>query len=276
MSDVLLNTGDNLILVFPESNDARVDVGKGEIGVPYGRAFFFKVILASNLRYHYDRFANLDPLTGVGYDYLGDGGPPGHGVGNDILRIGEDDWWIYHFGYSPLQDTLRVYRRIQGRANETGFEYAQPNQPDPTLGDVYGYIKGAEVFNWFDPPAETETVSFRNKNEGQMWQFGLYNEHQDLEIDPAILVGGKAYRLDPVIDPKSIERMLKGDPAPFRRRVITVDGMRDWREEAYIPREWKIVGNERYVTWEDITGVPRPGRAVPRATPIVEGRPELQ
>jgi len=266
MSDVLLSPGDNLILLFPESNDARLDIGKGELGLPYARAFFFKVIIAGALRYRYDLFDNLDPVTGVGYNYLGDAG---HGAGNDILRLREDDWWLYHFGYSPLQDTLRVYRRIQGRANETGFEYVQPNQPDPLLGDPYGYIKGAETFNYFDPPTETETVSFRNNNTGQMWQFGLYNDHPDLRIDPALLVQGKAYRLDPVVNPSSMDKMLKGDPAPFRRRIITVDGMRDWREEAYIPNEWKAAGNERYVTWEDITGVPAPKSL---AKPVVRDR----
>ncbi|GAI07501.1 unnamed protein product [marine sediment metagenome] len=60
---------------------------------------------------------------------------------------------------------------------------------------------------------------------------------------------------------------MKGAP-PYRRRIITVDGLRDFREEAYIPLEWKAVGNELYVTWEDITGVPRPQRA----TPVVRGR----
>jgi len=265
LSDILLNTGDNLVIVFPEPTDAEVSRGNGRIGVPYGRAFFFKVVLAGNLRFFYDLFDNLDPETGVNYGYLGD---TGHGTGNDVLRIEEDDWWVYHFGYSPLQDTLRGYRRVHGRANETGFEYQTPNRPDPTLGDNFGYIRGAEVYNWFDPPVETETVMFRNDRDGQLWEFGLYNEHPDLRIDPAIFIGGKAYRVVPVTDSESMEKMLKGDPAPFRRRVITIDGIRDWREEAYIPLEWKEVGNEMYVTWQDITGVPRPERA----RPAVRGR----
>jgi len=106
MSDVTLGPGDNLVIVFPEGNDARIEMEKGGIlGVPYGRAFFFKVVLASQLRFHYDLFDTLAALTGLDYDYLGD---TGHGTGNDILRIQDDDWWIYHFGYSPLQDSLRV------------------------------------------------------------------------------------------------------------------------------------------------------------------------
>jgi len=152
MSDVTLSPGDNLVIVFPEGNDARIEMKNGgELGVPYGRAFFFKVVLASGLRYHYDLFDNLAAETGLDYDYLGD---TGHGTGNDILRLQDDDWWIYHFGYSPLQDTLRVYRKVEARANESGWEYTQPNQPNPTLGDPYGYVKGAEDFNWFDPPRQ--------------------------------------------------------------------------------------------------------------------------
>jgi len=266
MSEVVLSSGDNLIIVFPEGNDARIEMpGGGEVGVPYGRAFFFKVVLASNFRYHYDLYGNLEKLTGLDYAFLGDTGP---GAGNDILRIQDDDWWVYHFGYSPLQDTLRVYRKVEARANESGLEYTQPNEPNPTLGDQYGYVKGAEVYNWFDPPAKTETIAFRNRREGRLWRFGLYNEHQDLGIDPAIMICGRAYRLDPVIEHDSMEKMLKGDPAPFRRRIFTVDGLKDWREEAYVPNEWKQTKNELYVTWQDITGVPRPIRA----TKVVRGR----
>ena len=51
--------------------------------------------------------------------------------------------------------------------------------------------------------------------------------------------------------------------------MITIDGVRAYREEAYIPREWKLAGNEMYVTWDKHTGVPVPEGL---AKTIVEGR----
>ncbi len=259
ISDVLLDTGDNLVLIFPEPTDAEVPLGDtGRIGVPYARAFFFKVAVASRLKFHYDLFETLAVTTGVTWNYLG---ATSFGVGADILRISSDDWWIYHFGYAPLQDTLRVYRRIGSMPNETGFEYVTPDLPNPILGSTFGYIKGAEVYNWFDPPVETETIAFRNDKIGRLWYFGLYNESRELEIDPALDIVGKAYRLIPITKQENMIKMLKGDPAPFRRRMITVNGLRNYREEAYIPIEWKVAGNEMYVTWEDITGVAPPVRA---------------
>ena len=268
MSDLLLDAGDNLVLIFPQANDARIDIGpQGEVGVPLGRAFFFKVSTASRLIRKYDLFSTLAALTGVTYNYLGD---TGHGTGSDVLRISEDDWWAYHFGYSPLQDWLRVYRRMGAQAHETGWEYVTPDRPDPTAtpGDPYGFIRGAEVYNYFDPTAETETVSFRNDKAGQLWQFGLYNEHPDLLIDPEMLLVGKAYRLLPIVTEEIMSKVLYGDPG-YRRRMVTIGAVRNIREEAFIPREWKLVGNEMYVTWDERTGVPVPAGLAKR---IVEGR----
>ena len=266
ISEVLLNAGDNLVVLFPEENTAEVNIGKqGAIGVPLARAYFFKVSVASRLVRIYDLFDPLAPQTGVTYNYLGD---TGHGSGNDILRLSEDDWWAYHFGYSPLQDSLRVYRRIGNQPNETGWEYVTPDRPDPTRGDPYGFIRGVEVEDYYDPPVKTETLAFRNDKAGQLWQFGLYNEHPELTIDPAILIVGKAYRLIPIVDKSVMLKILYGEPG-YQRRMITIDGVRAYREEAYIPREWKLAGNEMYVTWDKHTGVPVPEGL---AKTIVEGR----
>jgi len=264
ISEVLLNGGDNLVILFPQENTAEVDIGKqGKIGVPLARAFFFKISVASRLVRIYDLFNALASETGVTYNYLGD---TGHGSGNDILRLSEDDWWAYHFGYAPLQDRLRIYRRIGNQPNETGWEYVTPDRPDPTQGDPYGFIRGVEVEDYYDPPVETETLSFRNDKDGELWQFGLYNEHPELTIDPSMLIVGKAYRLLPIVKTSEMLKVLLGERP---RRMITIDGVRAYREEAYIPREWKYAGNEMYVTWDKHTGVPVPAGL---AKPIVEGR----
>jgi len=138
ISQLLLKPGENLVVLFAEGNDAKVK----NVGVPLTRAFFFKVAVEVELRYRYQLFGQLEPQQGKDYNYLGDAG---HGSGNDILRIEDDDWWVYHFGYAPLQDDLRVYKRLSAEVGITGFEYPTPDLPDPTVGSPFGYIKGREV-----------------------------------------------------------------------------------------------------------------------------------
>ena len=274
ISQVLLKPGENLVVLFAEGNDAKV----GKIGVPLARAFFFKVSVEVELVRRYQLFTLnraagyypngvLEAQSGVQYDFLGD---LGHGLGNDILRIRDDDWWVYHFGYSPLQQDLRVYKRLAAEVGITGFEYATPELPDPTVGTPYGYIKGREVMNYYDPPVETETLMFRNSRAGELWQFGLWNESIDTEtgqMDPCLLIRGKAYRLLPILKPDIMKRLLTGE---IPRHMLTFDGIKDIREETYLPLEWKEAGGEMYVTWEEITGVTSP---TPKATPATRGRP---
>lgn len=263
ISQVLLSLGDNLVVLFAEGNDAKIN----DCGVPLGRAFFFKVAAETELRRRYQLFAQLEPQTGVNYNYLGD---VGHGAGNDILRINDDDFWVYHFGYSPKQDDLRVYKRLATEVGITGFEYTTPDLPNPVVGTPYGYIKGREVRDYYDPPLCTETLMFRNDSRGQLWHFGLWNESIDLEtgqIDPLLLIRGKAYRLIPIIKKDMMTRILHGE---IPRHMITFDGIKNIREETYIPLSWKKAGNEMYVTWAQITGVPRPNNE--RAFPVWRGR----
>lgn len=262
MSQIVLNLGDNLVVLFCEGNDAEIR----EIGVPLGRAFFFKVAAEVELRRRYQLFAQLEPQHGVDYNYLGD---IGHGAGNDILRINDDDWWAYHFGYQPLQDDLRVYKRLATEVGITGFEYTTPDLPDPRLGTPYGFVKGRECMNYYDPPVETETFMFRNHRQGQLWHFGLWNESIDTEtgqIDPCLLLRGKAYRLIPIVKVDIMRRVLTGE---IPRHMITFDGLKNIREETYLPLEWKKAKNEIYVTWPEITGVPAPEG---RAKPVTRGR----
>jgi len=262
ISQLLLRPGENLVVLFAEGNDAKAN----DIGVPLVRAFFFKVAIETELKYRYQLFGQLEPQSGKDYNYLGD---TGHGTGNDILRINDDDWWVYHFGYAPLQDDLRVYKRLAAEVGITGFEYTTPDLPDPLLGSPFGYVKGREILNYYDPPAKTETFMFRNDRRGQLWHFGLWNESIDTEtgqMDPCLLIVGKAYRLLPITKKDIMLRLLHGE---IPRHMITFDGVKNIREETYIPLEWKEVGNELYVTWEEITGVPRP---VGRATTVTRGR----
>jgi len=265
ISDVLLYTGDNLILLFPTKSAAGV---AGE-SPPAGRAFFFKVLAVSRLNQRYTEIMTaeaedyLDTETGVDYGYLGDGGI---GEGDDILRIEDDPWWIYHFGYSPLQESLRVYRKLEIGPNMTGWEYRIRDEPDPTAGDDYGFIKGAEVVNYWDPPVETETIAFRSKEEGRMWQFGFFNDSDELRIIPVLNIVGRAYKVIPIIKEPTMVKLLTGQ---IPSRLVTVDGLHSYTEETIIPKEWKAVDNEMEVTFEDLTGVFTRGRRVVRM-PVME------
>ena len=266
MSDVLLYTGDNLILLFP-TKEAGAVAGESP---PAGRAFFFKILAASRLNQVYKQILTaetqthyLATQTGIDYGYLGDAGI---GSGDDILRIEDDPWWMYHFGYAPLQDSLRVYKKLEIGPAMTGWEYRIRDQPDPEAGDDYGFIKGAEVVNYFDPPVETETIAFRSKEEGKLWQFGYYNESDEQRIHPVMYIPGRAYKVIPIVREDTMRSMLVGR---IPRRLITMDGLHAYTEETVIPREWKAVGNELEVTFAEMTGVFTRGRKITRV-PMLE------
>ena len=258
MSDVLLYTGDNLILLFPTKKAGAV-AGQS---VPAGRCFFFKILGATRLNRIYKEILTgvaatyLATQTGLDYGYLGE---TGLGSGDDVLRIEDDPWWLYHFGYAPAQDSLRVYKKLEIGPNITGWEYRIRDEPDPTAGDDYGFIPGREVVNYYDPPVTTETIAFRSKEKGRMWQFGFYNDSDELRINPVLNIKGRAYKVIPVIREDTKEKMLIG---LIPRRLITVDGIKDYTEETIIPNEWKAVGNEREVTFADLTGIFARGRGL--------------
>lgn len=259
MSDVLLEAGDNLVLLFPTRNAGAV----GGETPPAGRAFFFKVLAWGNLKQVYSDIMTAETATylatetGVDYGYLG---TTGLDSGKDLLRIKDDPWWIYHFGYSPLQSTLRVYPRLEIGHNISGWEYKIKDEPDPTAGDDFGYsVRGSEVLDYEDPPALTETIAFRSKEEGRLWQFGFYNESDELRIYPIIYLKGKAYRVIPIVNRATMEKMIT---ASIPRHLVTIGGLDKYTEETIIPSEWKAVGNEMEVTFEEVTGVFPRGRRV--------------
>jgi hypothetical protein len=261
----LLGTGDNLILLFATKESGGVS---GE-RPPAGRAFFFKVLAATELQRKYTDIMTaetadyLDTETGVDWGYLGD---TGIGSGDDVLRIEDDDWWIYHFGYAPLQWSLRVYKRLDVGDPQTGWEYSLSDEPDPTNGDRYGFIAGREVIDYWDPPKDTETVAFRSREEGRMWNWGFYNESDERQINPILNIIGAAYKTIPIVKSTIQDKLITGE---IPRRLITVDGIKNFNEETIIPKAWKAVGNEREVTFEQITGVFTRGKRVVRV-PMME------
>ncbi len=261
----LLGTGDNFILLFATKESGGVSGEKP----PAGRAFFFKTLASIELNRIYREIMTAETAdylateTGIDWGYLGS---TGIGSGDDILRIENDPWWMYHFGYSPLQWSLRVYKRLDVGDPITGWEYSLSDEPDPTAGDDYGYVSGRECLDYWDPPITTETVAFRSKDNGRMWDWGFYNESDERQINPILHIVGAAYKIIPIVKTTIQDKLITGE---IPRRLITVDGLKNFTEETIIPKEWKAVGNEQEVTFDQITGVFARGQRVVRM-PVME------
>lgn len=272
ISDALRWTGDNIVLVFPTKDAGRVV----DETPPAGRAFFFKILSATKLVRKYtdimtaETLDYLDTETGIDYDYLGD---EGIGAGDDILRIENNPWWIYHFGFTPAQNSLRVYRRLSISGNITGWEYEPKDSPDPTEGADFGFVRGAEVENYFDPPIDTEMVQFHNHSDGEMWEFGFYNESDEHRINPYLYITGRAYYLIPVVSRQSQIDLLYGKEY---RRLITMPPFEKYDESTVIPGEWIDVGCDMEVTWADLTCVYPRGKQVERISMTVDAVKKLE
>ena len=244
ISNRLLDEGDNFILLFP-TESAKI----GKHGVTIGRGFFFKVLSWDRFILEYDHLTAIDAGSGVDYNYLGESGL---GSGDDVLRIKDDEWWLYHFGFSMSADPIRVYRRMAGRLALGGFEYHEADEPDPTNGDDYGYVLGAEVDDTYDPPAYTETVCwYTGETDKPLWEWGFYNEHPTKQLTGKLILVGRQYKVIPITKPDIQRDMIAGR---IPRTIISVGGLRVTREEAFIPDDWKNF-NEHTVAFTELTGV---------------------
>lgn len=242
MSDRVLDEGSNFILVFPTESG---HVGSNEVTV--GRGFFFKVLSWDRFLMVYDDVADLAAAGSVDYAYLGS---TGHGTGNDLLRIKDDEWWLYHVGAATTSGTLRMYRRLSGRLGLGGLEYSDATEPDPTAPDDFGYIHGAEIENVYDPPIYTEMMCwYTGKTDSPLWEFGFYNEGPASPV--RVVLAGRQYKVIPITKESVQNEMIAGR---IPRTIISAGGLRMSREAAFIPDDWKGF-NERRVAFTELTGV---------------------
>lgn len=244
ISDRILDEGDNFILLFPAESGR---VGKQEVTI--GRGFFFKVLSWDRFFLEYDHLSALAVAGSADYNYLG---TTGHGTGDDVLRIKDDEWWMYHFGFSMSADAIRTYRRLAGRLALGGFEYHDADEPSPVTGDDYGYVLGSEVEDAYDPPAYTETMCwYTGKTDKPLWEWGFYNEHPVKQLTGKLILVGRQYKVIPITKESVQIDMIAGR---IPRSIISVGGLRMTREEAFIPDDWKGF-NERRVAFAELTGV---------------------
>lgn len=250
MSDRVLSEGDNFILLFPTESGK---VQRQEVTV--GRGFFFKVLSWDRFFLEYDHLTNIPASQGLDYDFLGETAL-GTAGGDDVLRIKDDEWWMYHFGFAMSSDAIRVYRRLSGRLALGGFEYHDADEPTPgsatAAGSDYGYVLGAEIEDVYDPPVYTETVCwYTGKTDTPLWEWGFFNEHPTKQLRGKLILSGRQYKVIPITRSDIQTDMIAGK---IPRTIISVGGLRMNREEAFIPDDWKGF-NERRVAFTELTGV---------------------
>lgn len=116
--------------------------------------------------------------------------------GDDILRIEDFNFRVYHYSLGVQQDEIRIYPRIPDNQNGGAWDWLSGSEPDPTAGDPYGYIPG-ERTDYYDPDISLEAVSWETSSRSPI-QYGFYNESTTKDIEPVLSVRGHAYELRPV------------------------------------------------------------------------------
>jgi|GEM_PF-4139491 len=129
--------------------------------------------------------------------------------GNDVFRIEdtENAWQLTHTSLGVLQDSVRVYPRIPETQTHPGFTWAAADQPNPTDGDRFGYVSGAQVA-YENPPAALQALSYKS-GDTSVFQYGFYNESSTKQIVPRFNVVGRTYRVVPITKAEEQARALQ-------------------------------------------------------------------
>jgi hypothetical protein len=249
ISSRLLGTGQGLIVTFPIQKAATIELrGKDVSSV---RAFFFKVVKSQEYFFEYQQLGTITAGAGnaLDYDYLGE---DGHGAGDDILRLVNDDFKVYHLGFAPRDPNLRVYEAVAAQGPNRATDHENQGEPDPTAGDNFGFYTSRQIPNQFDPPALTERLAIRNAESGAFLQFGFMADGVDIiDGNSDILITGRTYQLQPITDPDEQDFLLRQavlDRADQTLRSITVQVGGLFTYE---------IGNAMPGNWVDVDGLAR-------------------
>lgn len=206
MSDRALGHGQGLIVMFPVQQAQNINVGNKDISTV--RAFFFKIAKHQEFYFRYTQLGGIDAgnANALDYDFLGD---TGHGTGNDILRLENDDFKVYHIGIGLNSPDLRVYESLDPSNPNRAVDHSNQNAPDPTTGDQFGFYDSKGQDDRFDPPARTERLSIRDDSSGEFLQYGFFAENDVSEPNTDLEVVGKTYQLRPVQSRSEQEFMLE-------------------------------------------------------------------
>lgn len=250
ISDRVRDVGDGLILAFPIDT---TDVA-GQRDLRTTKLFFFRV--ASETRY-FQRYTSLANITSGsttptnGYGFLG-----GTGVdsGSDIFRVENDDWHVMHFGFSPVNPNLQVFQAVSPNANGDPAQDRNGQGEDIVPGtDDRGWITTPQITDFYDPPAATERVSFRNDRDGEFLLWAFFNDGSSTLSggDLDLLFSGRGYKLQPITDREQQDLMMRmamsrpSDPA-IDTILHQVGGVNEY-----------TLGSEEPDEWQDVAGMTR-------------------
>jgi len=220
ISDAGLESEEYLVIHIGDSFTTK-QVSDDQIRTKDSELWFFQVSDTSELLYRpyklRDDSGNLvgsiDPDTGVSYQRLWDES------GDDILRIEDFNWRVYHYSLGVQQDNVRVYPRIPDNQNGGAFDWLSGSEPRPQDGDPYGYIPSTRT-DFEDPSISLEAVSWETASRTPI-QYGFYNEGNSA-VDPVISVRGFGYELRPVEQQQEKLRILADMSRPEGRRQFAI------------------------------------------------------
>lgn len=152
--------------------------------------------------------------TGTNYQRLFDSS------GDDILRIEDYNWRVYHYSLGVQQDEIRIYPRIPDNQNGGAWDWLTGSEPDPTNGDPYGYIPGIRT-DYYDPHISLEGVSWETSSRSPI-QYGFYNESTTKDIEPILSIRGHAYELRPVEQREEKLAILAEMSKPYSKRELAI------------------------------------------------------
>lgn len=247
ISDAGLEPGDFLVIQIGD-NFTNETVSQDSIRTKTTEYWFFQVADRVNLNYHPltlrdDSGAKVGPIgpeSGVNYQRIFDEG------GDDILRINDFSWRLYHFSLGVQQDNLRVYPRIPDNQNGGGFDWLSGGSPNPQNGDKSGYWPSRQI-DFDDPPIELESIAWRAGDRSPI-QYGFYNTDTSEPVDPILSVRGWGYELRPVYEDDDMLELLADTFKPVYKRDNAVRQL-EFSKQALrtygfdVPAEWKSAEN---------------------------------
>lgn len=168
--------------------------------------------------------------------------------GEDIVRVETSDspWIITHFAPSVAQNDIRIYPRIPETQRSPGWPWASGSEPDPNVGDGFGYVAGAEM-DYEAPPAKLQTFGFRSGDDS-VTEYSFRNSNRFKAIDPTLKLEGKTYRTAPITSDarqeEELQRAIQGEDDT----VITTWGTISDAFTVTLPSEWAETGAVRRIT----------------------------
>jgi hypothetical protein len=251
MSERTQDVGQGLIVGFPHEGNT-VEMPNNETVDVYD-AYFFRIAKAHRFYWHYDQLGDFSAGESYDYGFLGDSGQSDNAAspGNDILRIENDDFLVYHVGIGLETYDLRVYNKLGPAKQYREVDHDNQGQPDPTSDGNFGYYSGRQTRgDRYDPPAMTERLAFRNDNSGEIIQFGFRAESALTASETDLHIVGKTYELLPVLDDETQDKMLADvvgevdEPDIPTIMVTEGDAVQTYRVGSSLPQDWdSLKGN---------------------------------